>query len=413
VLGFVKNLNPIFEEIRLTVAPLRYGAGIKGKIGSSLCYGLPCVATPIAVEGMGLTNEENVLVGDTPEEFANAVCQAYLDSDLWQRISAGGHQFALENYSVNVIRERVKNLLWGVTEGWHLIESTFEIDGWESFQRHRARMGGEYERRVLREQALLPNDDSESFYTSGFCCVCGHETNYLTSYMYSTGPTPDGREMPNWREHMQCGHCGLVNRMRAALNALHTLAPPTSESRVYVTECLTSTYQWLHSRYQHLQGSEYFGQDFEPGTMVDGIRHEDVMNMSFADASFDRILSFDVLEHVPDPAKAFREIYRVLDNGGVFLFSVPFSADSQTDIVRATLKPDGTIEHHLPAEYHGNPVDPEGGALCFRYFGWELLDQLRAIGFSRVHALAYWSEKQGYLGKEQYMFLAEKVVPNQ
>jgi SAM-dependent methyltransferase len=269
-------------------------------------------------------------------------------------------------------------------------------------------MGGEYERRVLREQALLPTDNAEFFYTNGFCYVCGRETKFLTSFMYSTGPTPDGRVMPNWREHMQCGHCGLVNRMRAALNVLHTLAPPTSESRIYVTEHLTSTYQWLHARYQHLQGSEYFGPDFKPGTMVDGIQHEDVMNQSFADSSFDRVLSFDVLEHVPDPAKAFREIYRVLDNGGVFLFSVPFSADSQTDIVRATLQQDGTIEHHLPAEYHGNPVDPEGGALCFRYFGWELLEQLRTIGFSRVRVLAYWSEQQGYLGKEQYMFLAEK-----
>ena len=142
--------------------------------------------------------------------------------------------------------------------------------------------------------------------------------------------------------------------------------------------------------------------------MVDGIQNEDVINLSFDDLSFDRILSFDVLEHVPDPAKAFREIYRVLGNEGIFLFSVPFSADSQTDIVRATLLPDGTIEHHFPAEYHGNPVDPEGGALCFRYFGWGMLDQLRAIGFSRVRALAYWSENQGYLGKEQYLFIAHK-----
>ncbi|ABI58441.1 hypothetical protein Neut_0153 [Nitrosomonas eutropha C91] len=55
ILGFVKDLQPVFADIRLTVAPLRYGAGIKGKIGTSLCYGVPCVATPMAVEGMGLT----------------------------------------------------------------------------------------------------------------------------------------------------------------------------------------------------------------------------------------------------------------------------------------------------------------------------------------------------------------------
>jgi len=410
ILGFVENLNPVFEGIRLTVAPLRYGAGIKGKIGSSLCYGVPCIATVMAVEGMGLVNEKNVLVGETPEEFANAVSLAYLDKDLWQRISSGGYQFALENYSVDVISKQVKNLLWTVMENWQHIESAVEIDGWDSFQKHQVRMSAEYKKRELREQALLPTDDSESFHTSGFCCACGQKTNFLSSFMYSTDPTPDGRVMPNWREHMQCSHCGLVNRMRAALNALHTLASPTPESRIYVTEHLTSTYQWLNARYQHLQGSEYFGQDFEPGEMVNSIQHEDVMNMSFADSSFDRLLSFDVLEHVPDPEKAFREIYRVLDNDGVFLFSVPFSAYSQTDIIRATLSADGNIEHHLPAEYHGNPVDPEGGALCFRYFGWDMLEQLRAIGFNRVRALAYWSMDQGYLGKEQFLFIAEKTI---
>jgi SAM-dependent methyltransferase len=157
-----------------------------------------------------------------------------------------------------------------------------------------------------------------------------------------------------------------------------------------------------------LQGSEYFGPDHEPGALVDGIRHEDVMNLSFEDNSFDFVLSFDVLEHVPFPDKAFMEIYRVLDEKGVFIFSVPFSSDSKFDVIRASLQNDGSIEHQLPAEYHGNPVDPEGGALCFRYFGWQMLEELRQIGFAKVRALAFWSEIQGYLGKEQFLFLAEK-----
>ena len=119
---------------------------------------------------------------------------------------------------------------------------------------------------------------------------------------------------------------------------------------------------------------------------------------------------FDVLEHVPDPASAFREIYRVLDKGGVFIFSVPFAYDSPTDVIRATLNADGSIEHHLPPEYHGNPVDPEGGALCFRYFSWGVLDVLRGIGFRNVRVMAYWSENQGYLGREQYLIVAHKGV---
>jgi glycosyltransferase involved in cell wall biosynthesis len=406
ILGFVKDLEPVFSDIRLSVAPLRYGAGIKGKIGTSFCYGVPCVATSIAAEGMGLTNGKNVLIGDTPEQLAEAVCAAYLDVDKWNALSKEGHRFALENYSVPVIRERVSDLLWAVTKGWQPIHSAMEIDGWDAFQKHSARLAEEYDRRVLLEQSLLPTDGSESFTTPGYCCVCGQTTSFLTSFMYSTGPTPDGRPMPNWREHMQCEHCGLVNRMRAALNVLHTSAPPQPDSQVYITERLTHTYRWLEHRYCNLQGSEYFGPTHQPGANVDGIRHEDVMNLSFSDAAFDRVLSFDVLEHVPEPDRAYRELYRVLKPGGVLIFSVPFSSTSQTDIVRATLGEDGTIVHHLPAEYHGNPVDPEGGALCFRYFGWDMLDRLRGIGFKNVRCLAYWSEQQGYLGKEQYLFIA-------
>jgi len=408
ILGFVKDLEPLFADIRLSIAPLRYGAGIKGKIGTSLCYGVPCVATPIAIEGMGLLAGRNVLIGETPEEFADAVCSAYLNMDLWNTLSIESYHFAMENYSVSVISKSVKNLLFSVIEGWHPIHSATEIDSWLSFQKHTERMSKEYERRVLREQELLPSDDSESFTTPGFCCLCGRETHFLTSFMYTTGATPDGRPMPNWREHMQCEHCGLVNRMRAALNALHTLAPPMSDSRIYITEKLTQTYRWLEARYRCLQGSEYFGPDYEPGVVVDGIRHEDVMNLSFEDESFDRVLSFDVLEHVPDPDHAFREVFRVLSRDGVFLFSVPFSASSKTDEIRASLLADGTVDHHLPAEYHGNPVDPEGGALCYRYFSWDCLDRLRTIGFRRVYCLAYWSEEQGYLGKEQYLFVAHK-----
>jgi len=408
ILGFVKDLEPVFADIRLTVAPLRYGAGIKGKIGTSLCYGVPCVATSMAVEGMGLTAGLNVLVGDCPEAFAAAVCDAYLNAELWQTLSSEGYKFAIENYSIDVIRERVRNLLFAVSNGWRTIHNVIELDGWEAFKKHAAKMEHEYERRVLREQTLLPTDDSDGFRTSGFCCVCCSPTSFLTSFMYSTGNTPDGRPMPNWREHMQCEHCGLVNRMRAALNLLHAYVPPEPGSQIYITERLTKTYQWLAARYTKLQGSEYFGPSHQPGSIVDGIRHEDVMNLSFAEGSFDRVLSFDVLEHVPDPDSAFRGLFRVLKPSGVLIFSVPFSSDSATDIVRATLGENGTITHHLPAEYHGNPVDPEGGALCFRYFGWEMLEKLKSVGFRNVRCLAYWSEEQGYLGREQYIFIATK-----
>ena len=74
------------------------------------------------------------------------------------------------------------------------------------------------------------------------------------------------------------------------------------------------------------------------------------------------------------------------------------------------MKPDGTVEHLIePPEYHGNPVDPENGALCYRYFGWEALEQLKSVGFSNPQLISLWSRDLGYLGGEQTLFIATKT----
>ena len=75
--------------------------------------------------------------------------------------------------------------------------------------------------------------------------------------------------------------------------------------------------------------------------------------------------------------------------------------------MRAELDKDGVVHHLLPPEYHGDPINNDG-CLCFYHFGWELLDQLRALGFSDVAAYFYWSRQFGYLGGDQLLFKAVK-----
>jgi glycosyltransferase involved in cell wall biosynthesis len=90
ILGHVPDVTPYFDGCRLSVAPLRYGAGVKGKINQSLAYGLPVAATSRAIEGMFLTDGASVLVADEPAAFADAVLRLYRDRALWQRLSDGG-----------------------------------------------------------------------------------------------------------------------------------------------------------------------------------------------------------------------------------------------------------------------------------------------------------------------------------
>lgn len=111
VLGFVENVEPLMASSLMSVAPLRYGAGVKGKVVSSLCYGLPCVATSVAVEGMGIGEHDGVIVADDPERIADGIVALHQQADLWSLLSDGGVSFAHANFSVARIKEQLKELL--------------------------------------------------------------------------------------------------------------------------------------------------------------------------------------------------------------------------------------------------------------------------------------------------------------
>ena len=110
--GFVDDLPLLLDKLRVSIAPLRYGAGIKGKIGTSMAVGLPVVATSLAAEGMSLTNGENILVADGAEHFADAVMRLYQDELLWNHISNNGVSFAAN--------------AWGSEEAWRILAGIFD-----------------------------------------------------------------------------------------------------------------------------------------------------------------------------------------------------------------------------------------------------------------------------------------------
>ena len=104
-------------------------------------------------------------------------------------------------------------------------------------------------------------------------------------------------------------------------------------------------------------------------------------------ASFDAVLSLDVLEHVPDYRAALREFARVLRPGGQCVLSVPFYVDRESTETLARMDADGRVEHLQPPEYHGDPLG--GGVLCFHHFGWDLLAAMREAGFSDARCGAH------------------------
>jgi SAM-dependent methyltransferase len=174
---------------------------------------------------------------------------------------------------------------------------------------------------------------------------------------------------------------------------------------VYNTEANGPLHETLQ-RHPLYQCSEYWGDKEQFGTSVGGVRNEDLQALSFADASFDVVLSSDVLEHMPQPYQAHREICRVLKPGGRHVFTVPYGEGMLCDNVRASLV-DGKIVYHAEALYHGDPVRPGEGILVWTIFGLEMLVRLKEIGFDtelwRLHEPSY-----GIIGPGADVFVAKK-----
>jgi GT2 family glycosyltransferase/glycosyltransferase involved in cell wall biosynthesis len=110
VAGLQRDVRPFFDSVKLSVAPLRFGAGVKGKVNQSMACGVPVVATSLAIEGMELQDREDILVADDPEDFARALIELYNSEDLWNRISENGIAKTRSLYSTDAARKKLELL---------------------------------------------------------------------------------------------------------------------------------------------------------------------------------------------------------------------------------------------------------------------------------------------------------------
>jgi GT2 family glycosyltransferase/SAM-dependent methyltransferase/glycosyltransferase involved in cell wall biosynthesis len=117
VTGFVPDTGPYLDAARISIAPLRYGAGMKGKVGEALTRGIPVVTTSIGAEGMDLVGGEQVLIADEPAAFAREVLRLHRDADLWGRLSAAGRAHVEARYGPEAIGRRLADLLDGARRG--------------------------------------------------------------------------------------------------------------------------------------------------------------------------------------------------------------------------------------------------------------------------------------------------------
>lgn len=429
VTGFVEDLGELLEGVRVSVAPLRYGAGIKGKVGTAMALGLPVVATSIAAEGMGLEDGKDIVLADGERDFLEAVVGLYTDKARWETIRANGLATA----------ER----LWGGRAAWDHLADILSFLGvavepspypLSLYGKRKADpvgspssgaihpvgvVGGRAEYEALMEgkgiadMAALERDvlsraPQEVFSVPGRCDGCGRRTDFLVDLEGGGIRLDDGTFLPNWRERLVCPRCGMNNRQRLMCVLIRQQLEGRQGSRIYLMEQVTPIFQWARENLpdHELTGSEYLRGDLESGSVVDGIRHEDAQALSFESGSLDLIVSNDVFEHVPDPAAAFAECARVLKPGGTMLATFPLDAERDQSQTRARMV-EGRLEHLFPPIYHGNPMSPDG-SLVFTVFGWEVIGTLKSCGFTSVAAEVYRDGKCAHLGEGLIVFRAMK-----
>jgi SAM-dependent methyltransferase len=243
------------------------------------------------------------------------------------------------------------------------------------------------------------------------CPVCG-------SYAFAEGF--DAKPM-NLRETGRCSKCGATNRQRQMAYVIRqSFATITGSQKPSLNEVAelegfviynTEAQGPVNARLAAMDGylcSEYLGDDCKSGDIVDGVMHQDLTALSFADESIDMVLSSDVLEHVPDPYRAHEEIRRVLRPAGSHIFTVPFHQHLYLDDRRAYVDEHGEVVHLKDPIHHGDPVRPAEGVLVYTIFALEMLVRLRRMGFVtnlyRLH-----SPRHGILGHNALVFEAIKA----
>lgn len=245
---------------------------------------------------------------------------------------------------------------------------------------------------VTHPLAKLPDTPS----IPGRCNVCGKPTQFFYS------------DPALYRESLTCAHCRTTSRYRSIARGLleairqrtgveaqslaelprrfrgrrlaiyDTQMPFEFDACAYPIPDLLGERRWIDVHISTYRASEDLGQPLGPRTT-----NQDLERLRFSDASFDIVITSDVLEHVRLAGAAHREIRRVLRPGGIYLFTVPHFRNRETLTRVQIVDPEDPSKDLdlTEREYHGDANSPEGRALSYRSFGTDLDEELRSLGF--------------------------------
>lgn len=201
------------------------------------------------------------------------------------------------------------------------------------------------------------------FKQKGFCPCCEQEVNFISHNSWL-------------RDYFKCTNCGSIPRERALMFTIQKEYPNWKYLHIHES----SPGNRGHSANLIKQCKNYTTSQFftnkELGIIVNGFRNEDLENQTFESESFDLVITSDVMEHIYEPEKAFKEIHRTLKPGGAHIFSVPLINKHHKTEVLATKGADGEPIFLMEPEWHGNPIDKKGSPVTM-HWGYDIVDFIK------------------------------------
>jgi len=238
---------------------------------------------------------------------------------------------------------------------------------------------------TFRSQARALRDLLKHPSWRGECPICEAPTRFIAYGEW-------------WRDDLLCARCRSLPRERALMAAIETMAPDWRRLAVHESSPADrSVSAKLKAECPGYIATQYDTSVPFGARHPQGYRSENLEAQTFPDAVFDLVLTQDVFEHLFDPAAAIREIARTLKPGGLYVMTVPIVNKDGPTVRRAELG-SGQVIHHLPAEFHGNPIDASGSLVTIDW-GFDIASTLTEASGMETEILPFDDRSRGLVAE--------------
>ena len=217
----------------------------------------------------------------------------------------------------------------------------------------------------------------------GFCPVCLEDTVF--------------KSYGNWhRDELICDKCHSNPRERALMHIIGRICPTISALVVHESSPaprrITEQLKELSLKYIP---SQYFQSELRE---IDGFLNINLENQNLPSESIDLFISLDVMEHVFNPDRAFREIFRTLKPGGVAIMTFPITKGQVLATTQRAIISDNVITHLTEPIFHGNPIDPNGSLVTIDY-GYDIHQEIAKWANFSVEIVRFHKPEIGVIGE--------------